>query len=176
MIWAVLTIHLLLFPLWFTVAMPSKRSPLIQSHQYYQAGFITLLKDIRKYTTYTSWSTSSEISKGTKLKWLQCAFKLWSKVQASCTFNLSISVCIAFELGGNRKSYKLKMINFKFLFLPQFRNQLLLPLWETFRKVETLCWLLADLNTAVSAGIYSLILRCFVFFTCLLHLKPGRAE
>lgn len=52
------------------------------------------------------------------------------------------------------------MINFKFL--PQFWNQLLLPLWETFRKVETLCWLLADLNTAVSAGI----LTDITFFLC----------
>lgn len=51
-----------------TVAMPSKRSPLLQSHQYYQAGFITLLKDIRKYIIYTFWSTCPEISKGTKQK------------------------------------------------------------------------------------------------------------
>lgn len=94
---------------------------------------------------------------------LNCGAKCRRLVLSIWVFQFALH--LSWEEIGNptHPLVKLKMINFNFLFLPQFRNQLLLPHWETFRKVETLCWLLADLNTAVSAGIYSLILRCFVF-------------
>lgn len=176
MIWAIFTIHLLLFPLWLLLLCP------VSIHLCFNHTGIIKLDLSLYWKTFgsTSYTLSGvlvrkyqrELNRNDCNVHLNCGAKCRRLVLSIWVFQFALH--LSWEEIGNptHPLVKLKMINFKFLFLPQFRNQLLLPLWETFRKVETLCWLLADLNTAVSAGILTdITFFLCVFFYLLITLK-----